>query len=399
MDRRKALIALKNWDTIAINAWDQHRWENPSKDQDDAPHVLGQLNLLYDLLHKHKLLQELRFPFPKWIPGGGSMAFDKKTYNSETKRIESGHSGEKENPRNLGNIYGNEVGNREISESDLDEDLQHVSISTKTRRYGQIISDESEDDESNPGSIESEQLPSSETNIDNDGKSLCDFESPSIIDKNINHQNPVSGDEKPDAQRYEASSLEPVTSKENCIHPKGTLRQNRELQRLSAWSWDSRINDYPANQDFYAAAQSGPRSRRQYLTSSQMLDFLSEKEVALCQSNELCDITNGDVDKKGESKKTFNCDSDGGDSDDDLPLGVFVNISSWTERPRVGKGKTLPNLRREMNLLNPTLPALGHATSSNLKPHFLDKNITSQPSKMDSSPNQEQVIPDSEDES
>lgn len=44
-------------------AWDRRRWINPHKDQNDEPHMLGQLNLLFDLLEKHGLEAQWRVMF------------------------------------------------------------------------------------------------------------------------------------------------------------------------------------------------------------------------------------------------------------------------------------------------------------------------------------------------
>jgi hypothetical protein len=58
-DRVTALRVYRNWDNQAINAWDRHRWDRPSKDQYDAPHTLGSLNLMFDLLDRYGLASKL----------------------------------------------------------------------------------------------------------------------------------------------------------------------------------------------------------------------------------------------------------------------------------------------------------------------------------------------------
>ena len=81
-DRRMAAGALVGWQGAA-NGWDIRRWQNPSKNQIDEPHMLGSLNLLMDLWDKHGLKLEVEFkgglvefPFPARVPGGGREAFD-----------------------------------------------------------------------------------------------------------------------------------------------------------------------------------------------------------------------------------------------------------------------------------------------------------------------------------
>jgi hypothetical protein len=73
-DRARARSAYRIWEACAVNAWDRRRWAHPAHDQHDEPHVLGQLNLLLDLLERHGA--PLGFPFPGRRPGGGAAAFE-----------------------------------------------------------------------------------------------------------------------------------------------------------------------------------------------------------------------------------------------------------------------------------------------------------------------------------
>jgi predicted RNA-binding protein len=66
-DQRAAKRAFKLWDQCTENSWDRRRWDNPSKTQNDEPHILGQLNLLFDILDKYDL--RIGFPFPLWRRG------------------------------------------------------------------------------------------------------------------------------------------------------------------------------------------------------------------------------------------------------------------------------------------------------------------------------------------
>lgn len=75
-DNKKKLAAKRAfslWDQCTENSWDRRRWTNPSKTQNDEPHILGQLNLMFDILHAEGL--DIGFPFPLWRPGKGANAF------------------------------------------------------------------------------------------------------------------------------------------------------------------------------------------------------------------------------------------------------------------------------------------------------------------------------------
>eukprot|EP00889_Picochlorum_renovo_P007433 jgi/Picre1/34463/NNA_001931.t1 len=82
-DQRAAKRAFKLWDQCTENSWDRRRWDNPSKTQNDEPHILGQLNLLFDILDKYDL--RIGFPFPLWRRGRGESAFEEPP-PSETQR-------------------------------------------------------------------------------------------------------------------------------------------------------------------------------------------------------------------------------------------------------------------------------------------------------------------------
>ncbi len=66
--------AFSLWDQCTENSWDRRRWTNPSKTQNDEPHILGQLNLMFDILHEEGL-DIGGFPFPLWRRGKGKDAF------------------------------------------------------------------------------------------------------------------------------------------------------------------------------------------------------------------------------------------------------------------------------------------------------------------------------------
>ena len=75
-DQKKKMAAKRAfslWDQCTENSWDRRRWTNPSKTQNDEPHILGQLNLMFDILHDEGL--DIGFPFPLWRRGKGKNAF------------------------------------------------------------------------------------------------------------------------------------------------------------------------------------------------------------------------------------------------------------------------------------------------------------------------------------
>ena len=65
-DRKAAKDAFELWDDCAENAWDRHRWDRPSRTQNDGEGLLEQLTKLFDLAHKYGV--KLGFPFPKYRP-------------------------------------------------------------------------------------------------------------------------------------------------------------------------------------------------------------------------------------------------------------------------------------------------------------------------------------------
>jgi len=71
--RKVARRAFGLWDQCTENSWDRRRWTNPSRTQFDSPEILGQLNLLFDILHEEAL--DIGFPFPLWRRGQGARAF------------------------------------------------------------------------------------------------------------------------------------------------------------------------------------------------------------------------------------------------------------------------------------------------------------------------------------
>lgn len=75
-DQKKKVAAKRAfslWDQCTENSWDRRRWTNPSKTQNDEPHILGQLNLMFDILHEEG--RDIGFPFPLWRRGRGKNAF------------------------------------------------------------------------------------------------------------------------------------------------------------------------------------------------------------------------------------------------------------------------------------------------------------------------------------
>ncbi len=84
--RKAARRAFGLWDQCTENSWDRRRWTNPSRTQFDSPEILGQLNLLFDILHEEAL--DIGFPFPLWRPGQGARAFLPEEEEEEAEAVE-----------------------------------------------------------------------------------------------------------------------------------------------------------------------------------------------------------------------------------------------------------------------------------------------------------------------
>ncbi len=215
-DQRAAKRAFKLWDQCTENSWDRRRWDNPSKTQNDEPHILGQLNLLFDILDTYSL--RVGFPFPLWRRGGGESAFEEQPPNAIHEQSDDVRVTEESSPRPVSCIsIASE--SHEGSPSDQEEARRNRDV-IKARP---ILLTDDED----------------------------------------------SGDEKQaeDRARQHAMGVTTgqVSKKLNSSPVKDgglTGRRSRELNRLSAWSWDAKLDDHPPNESIYGPA-TGKRPRRE----------------------------------------------------------------------------------------------------------------------------------------
>lgn len=211
--QKAAKRAFKLWDQCTENSWDRRRWDNPSKTQNDEPHILGQLNLLFDILDRYKL--GIGFPFPLWKKGHGEHAFEAPKYDSESP---------KSDPRREKKV---------LKTSSIPE-----SIPERTDSH-----EESMEGGGRPGKSRAFVLSSEE---EEEGV-------PSEIDESC------SEEEMSQAAREHSKKI-------------------RELNRLSAWAWDSRVESHPPNKEVYGPTR-GKRQRKQLhgnvasLLESQMDEF------------------------------------------------------------------------------------------------------------------------------
>ncbi|KAI8107929.1 hypothetical protein M9435_002956 [Picochlorum sp. BPE23] len=227
-DQRAAKRAFKLWDQCTENSWDRRRWDNPSKTQNDEPHILGQLNLLFDILDKYDL--RIGFPFPLWRRGLGESAFEEPP-PSETQR--QSNLREEKSPRSVSCIsIASE--SREESLNDQEEAGRNRAVS-KVRPILLTDDDDGSGDEMQKEGVEERRA------IDD----------------------PKGHGEKP-------SHSSPGKDKGR------EARRTRELNRLSAWSWDAKLDDHPPNESIYGPA-TGKRQRRQAVPD-EMIQFNETEE-------------------------------------------------------------------------------------------------------------------------
>ena len=254
-DQRAAKRAFKLWDQCTENSWDRRRWDNPSKTQNDEPHILGQLNLLFDILSDYDL--SIGFPFPLWRRGQGEHAFE-----------------------NIANDVGH--GNQ-----------RHVQANSPADKG---IASESEPLPKSPPR-RSDSLPK----MNEDGSPRT--KKPRVF--------VVTSDEEeacPSSSHADASHADVQKSRERDSR-KGK-KSMRELNRLSAWAWDSRVEEHPPNVDVFGLA-TGKRQRK-----------LVQQSISVDSENfdsKHCDSDNGKllsvVDAGFKSRKDYDWSSD-----DEVPL-------------------------------------------------------------------------------
>jgi hypothetical protein len=210
-DQKAAKRAFKLWDQCAENSWDRRRWDNPSKTQNDEPHILGQLNLLFDILSDYDL--SIGFPFPLWRKGQGEHAFEKVSNDvrHRNQRCVQAHS-----PADKDIASGSQP-----SPKSLPRCASALEI---------IIED---------GSVD---------------RSPVKIKKPRVL--------VVTSDEE---EGYPSSSHAAMShaalEKSSEIHSGKRKKSLRELNRLSAWAWDSRVEEHPPNVDVFGLA-TGKRQRK-----------------------------------------------------------------------------------------------------------------------------------------
>ena len=215
-DQRAAKRAYKLWDQCTENSWDRRRWDNPSKTQNDEPHILGQLNLLFDILDKHNL--GIGFPFPLWRRGRGESAFEEPPPSAAHKQSN-------------------------VSEESSPRSVSCISIASESRE--ESLNDQ---EETRPNRAVSKVRPILLTDDDDDDGSGDEMQKEGVEERRTMDDQKVH-EEKP--------------SKSSPGKDKGReARRSRELNRLSAWSWDAKLDDHPPNESIYGPA-SGKRQRRQ----------------------------------------------------------------------------------------------------------------------------------------
>jgi len=175
-DKKRARNAFRLWDECAQNPWDRKRWDNPSKTQNDEPHLLGQLSLLYDILEKYKMCLGFPFPLrqnsdPKDFSESKSNGYSTPLSDKSSKQLSLSH----------GKHHSEEINENSTQEYAIREPGHGTG---KKPRLAMILSS------------------------DSSGQS----------DEELDERMMVSGK---------------------------ISKGERELRRLTAWAWDSRLEDHP----------------------------------------------------------------------------------------------------------------------------------------------------------
>lgn len=294
------------WDECAENPWDRRRWENPSKSQNDEPHILGQLNLLYDMLAKHGM--SLGFPFPKWKRGAGVSAFeDVKSDADNTSIPEIAGAVEGEREESARAMAANRSESHQAAF--LLDDSQEARVRSVTRiesaKKGFLVLSDTESEPDNAqyrtkaacqssrdieDIVEAGEVSSLPTDTCASIPKMAFMKGMTANKQSLNSHVPNSDEQKGDSIKIERGSLAvenriAETNKEQAQREEksaaeeaigvGTveppqvptkeitfsIRRQRELARLTAWSWDARFEDHPPNSDVYGHAR-GKRTRK-----------------------------------------------------------------------------------------------------------------------------------------
>jgi hypothetical protein len=323
-DQKAAKAAFNLWDSCAENAWDRHRWDRPSKTQNDEPHVLGQLNKLFDLAKKYN--HDLGFPFPKWVPGGGTEAFQAiKRAAVPTAAVQQQQQEQQQPPQKLKTTAAKPT-TRPAEEKSTKERIGTRSLPLLPRNRmlddggrgkhsdeeesdgndengGFVVPDGPVDDSESEEEEEEEEAQEEDREVQvidlvgtgNNGGSgsnkksnpfmLPESQSPvhpgaGARQKNVNNSNNrvlIADSDDDDDEDKDFEAMPGIGANETFSHKDASAAAVREIARLSAWNWDSRKEEHPPNAAVYGLAD-GKRSRRQRFTASQIVDVLGASE-------------------------------------------------------------------------------------------------------------------------
>ncbi|KAH7617569.1 putative Cell division cycle-associated 7-like protein [Nannochloris sp. 'desiccata'] len=387
-DQKAAKAAFNLWDSCAENAWDRHRWDRPSKTQNDEPHVLGQLNKLFDLAKKYH--HDLGFPFPKWVPGGGTEAFqvlkratvptaavstmpDPVPVRQQTQKLKTAAT--KPAPRPAGETRKERAGPRSLS---LLPRNRMVDDGGRGKQSDEEESDDSDDDNDNGGFMvpdgpvsdsESEEQVEEEREVEvidlvetgngavvksgskkkNNPFMLPESQSPvhpgagarqNIIINNNNNNRvliPDSDDDEDDDNAFENVPGSGANNSSGHNDNTSSAAAAREIARLSAWNWDSRKEEHPPNAAVYGLAD-GKRLRRQRFTAAQIGDVLGggeeqqqQEQLRLRKPRRRSIPADGemseeeDKDEEAMQRQGQPVAYDSSSSDDDVPLAAHFS--------------------------------------------------------------------------
>lgn len=272
------------------------------------------------------IVLSIQFPFPLRVPGGGFAAYEsgpvqpQPTAAAAAAPRASRHSSPPQPPRqSKPQSSSDDEDDAGPSKPSADQGQKSRPKNKKARRYvedgghgrdsdaeddahvidgefvvpdgaGESSSDSEEDDmdvnnkESSPVNLVSpsrvviqESLPeepavlpaarTARTNILDESQEEEMLAAVPVISKNARQLLLEESDDDDDAEPSQRNTT--AGDSEN----KRISRQMKELARLQAWAWDSRIEEQPRNEEVYRLEVSGKRARRSMISNSQILAF------------------------------------------------------------------------------------------------------------------------------
>lgn len=300
------------WDECAENAWDRRRWDNPSKTQNDEPHILGQLNLLYDIFARHNL--KLNFPFPLWRKGGGAHAFEEPQVTNGFQVGQQQLADECPAPDIGISIDDRRMAHIDIAESCPSNNDWAMRKQLRAQRGTHVVmSDDSDDPEI---MLDDSRVPRSDEPTEL-----------KIVQSSDEQEGDGDASTTPGGDPPRSTSSEPSASK----------KKMRELNRLAAWAWDSRKEEHPPNSDVYGVT-TGKRARK-------------SKVCDMKQLFESCGDDNEDGQRGvSETDSPLNS-SNAWSSDDERPLFPGVDQTSGDKddpRDRTCEPEIIPGSQESM---------------------------------------------------